>query len=133
MKGCYNMKGWNYEEYLNNQIEKIEELKRKGYTDREILDRNEFCFAALKSCNLPISYLIPKVAGQEMNLQEWDTHTSCEHKWEFDGTPFCNETERDRVLLGLLYSAGLMRLLDILPTESKEELFKLISHYENKA
>lgn len=49
------MKVWDDEGYLNNQINKIEELKRKGYTDRNIIDRNNFCFEALKSCNLPIS------------------------------------------------------------------------------
>ncbi|WP_411681887.1 hypothetical protein [Clostridium thailandense] len=118
---------WNYEEYLNNQIKEIQDLKRKGHTEREILDRNEFCFEALKSCNLPISYLIPKIEGQEMNLQEWDTHTSCEYKWEYcNGIPFGNTSERDRVLIGLLYSMGFKHLLEILPQESKEELFKLI-------
>jgi hypothetical protein len=38
-----NMSGWNYEEYLNKQIIKIENLKEKGYSVRAILDRNEFC------------------------------------------------------------------------------------------
>lgn len=127
------MSGWNYEEYLNGQIEKIEELKAKGYTDREILDRNEFCFEALKSCGLPLTYLTPKAEGQEMTLQEWDTHTSNEHKWEyFNETPFGNTDERDRVMLGLIYSSGLKHLLDILSPESKEELVKLVIYDKNK-
>lgn len=32
------MKGWNYEEYLTKQIDKIKDLKEKGYTYREILE-----------------------------------------------------------------------------------------------
>ena len=122
------MNGWNYEEYLNGQIKKINDLKSKGYTARDILDRNEFCFESLRSCGLPLTYLIPKAEGQEMTLQEWDTHTSNEHKWEyFNETPFGNPDERDRVMLGLIYSSGLTHLLDILPQESKEELIKLIT------
>ncbi|MGH4125302.1 MAG: hypothetical protein ACREV6_20495 [Clostridium sp.] len=128
------MNGWNYEEYLNSQIKKIEELKIKGYTEREILDRNEFCFEALKYCNLPISYLVPKSEGQELDLRMWDTHTSCEHKWQYyDGVPFGNPDERDRVLMGLLYSMGFKHLLEILSQESKEELFKLVCCCKNKS
>lgn len=121
------MCGWNNEEYLNGQIKKIEDLKTKGYTNREILDRNEFCFEALNFCGLPLTYLTPKAESQEMTLQEWDTHTSNEHKWEyFNETPFGNPHERDRVMLGLIYSSGLKHLLDILPQESKEQIIKLV-------
>lgn len=92
-----------------------------------MLDENKFCFEALRTCNLPISYLVPKAEGQSMTSEEWNTHTSREWKWEFDdGIPFGCEDERDRVLMGLLYSAGLKHLLNILPEESKEELFKLV-------
>lgn len=123
------MTEWNYEEYLTGQVKGIEDLKAKGSTDREILDRNEFCFEALKKCGLPISYLVPRTLPQQMDLQEWDTHTSCEHKWEFyNDTPFGNADERDRVLIGLLYSAGFKHLLDILPAESKGELIELIKN-----
>ena len=123
------MTGWNYEDYLNKQIKKIEELKIKGHTDREIMDRNEFCFEALKSCNLPISYLVPKIEGQEMNLQEWDTHTSSEHKWEYyNDVPFGNSDERDRVLMGLLYSMGFKHLLEILAVKSIEEISELVKN-----
>jgi hypothetical protein len=132
MKGMLYMNGWDYEEYLNNQIEQIEKLESQGYTEREILDRNEFCFEALKRCDLPISYLCPKIEGQVMTLQEWDTHTSINHKWEYDGMPFLSEDQRDRVLLGLLYSSGLKHLLGILPVESKEELFKLVTSNKNE-
>jgi beta-galactosidase GanA len=62
-----------------------------------------------------------------MDLWEWDTHTSPEGKWEFDGTPFCSEGWRDRVLMELLYSCGFRHLLKILPEESREEPFKLIA------
>ena len=124
---------WNFEEYLNKQITEIEELKRKGHTNREILDRNEFCTEALKACNLPVSYLIPKTEPKEMTLQEWNTHTSSEHKWEYlNGVPFGDEGERDRVLLGLLYTSGIKHLLEILPQESKEELVKLIKSKNNE-
>ena len=118
---------WNYEEYLNGQIEHIKDLMAKGYTTRDILNISEFCFEALKACGLPLTYLIPKEEGQEMTLREWDTHTSNEHKWEYDGTPFMDADERDRVMLGLVYSAGLKHLIDILPKESKEELIQLIN------
>lgn len=121
---------WNYEEYLNEQIEEIKKLEIIGYTTRQILDKNEFCYEALDACGLPISYLIPKVEGSEMNSQEWDTHTSTEHKWEFDGIPFCSQMERDRVLMGLVYSAGLKHLIDILPIESKEEILRLVRNLE---
>jgi len=63
-----------------------------------------------------------------MSLKEWDKHTSSEHKWEFyDGVPFSDSDERDRVMLGLIYSSGLKHLLEILPSKSKEELIKLLS------
>jgi hypothetical protein len=128
-----SMSGWDYEGYLNGQIKEIEELKMKGNTDREILDMNRFCFETLKQCNLPISYLLPQAEGQVMDLQEWDTHTSCEHKWEYyDNTPFGNSDERDRVLMGLLYSCGFKHLIEILPQVSKEELFKAVSGYKNE-
>lgn len=124
---------WNAEEYINIQIEKIKKLQAKGYSDREILDRNEFSFKVLKACSLPLSYLVPKIHGQEMYLQKWDTHTSAEHKWEYyNSMPFGNEHERDRVLIGLLYSMGFKHLLEILPQQAKEELLKLVSHYINK-
>jgi len=62
-----------------------------------------------------------------LTLQEWDTHTSIEHKWELvNGLPFGQEDERDRVMLGLIYTAGLKHLLELLPEESKRELIKLI-------
>lgn len=127
------MEGWNYEKHLNEQIKKIKHLKSKGYSDRDIIDRNEFCYEALNYCGLPLSYLIPQADGCDMALQEWDTHTSVEHKWEYyNESPFGNTHERDRVLIGLLYSMGLKHLLKILPQESKEELFKVVNDYKNK-
>ena len=63
-----------------------------------------------------------------MTLKEWDTHTSIEHKWKFyDGVPFANCDERDRIMLGLIYSSGLKHLIEILPFKSKKELIKLLS------
>lgn len=122
------MSAWNYEEYLNKQIRKIEDLKANGYSTRDILDKNEFCFEALKTCGLPITYLVPRADSQKMTVQEWDTHTSNEHKWEFNGIPFLDADKRDRVMLGLIYSSGLKHLLNILPLESREELAKLINN-----
>lgn len=119
---------WSLDEYLNGQITKIKDLKEKGYTDREILDTNEFCHKALRACNIPITYLIPKVEGNEMTFQEWETHTSNGHKWEyFEGYPFGSEDERDKILLGLLYNSGLRHFLEILPTESMTELIQLVN------
>ena len=119
---------WNYEELINKEILEIKELKEKGYTIKEILDKNCFCNEALRACEIPLTYLIPKSEGGEMTFEEWETHIPYEGKWEyFNGYPFGNEDERDRILLGLLYTAGLSHLLDILPTESIKELVKLLN------
>ncbi len=118
---------WDWGKYLNSKIQEIEEMKNEGYTEREILDKNTFPYEALKACGLPISYLVPKIEGRELTLQEWDTHTSSGHKWEYyNGSPFGQEDERDRVMLGLIYTAGLKHLLEILPDESRMELYKLV-------
>ena len=71
---------WNREEQISSEIQEIKTLQSKGYTTRDILDRNEFSYDSLKACGLPISYLVPKLEGQKLTLQEWDTHTSIEHK-----------------------------------------------------
>lgn len=121
--------GYDWEKHLNSEIQMIEILKNEGYTVQDILDKNEFSYEALKACGLPISYLIPQIEGQKMNSQEWNTHTASEHKWELlNGVPFGQEDERDRVLLGLIYTAGLKHLLEILPEESRRELMKLVSN-----
>jgi hypothetical protein len=126
------MSEWSSEEYLNGQITKIKELKEKGYTDKQILDTNYFCNEALRACGVPITYLVPKMEGHEMTFQEWETHTSVEHKWEyFNGYPFGSADERDKILLGLLYTAGLKHFLEILPSESMTELIKLVNKLTN--
>lgn len=121
------MDRWNYEEYLNKQITKIKEFKLKGYTDKQILDTNHFGHDALRACEVPLTYLVPELEGTEMTFQEWETHTSVEHKWEYyDGHPFGSRDERDKILLGLLYTCGLKHFLEILPQESKKLLIDLI-------
>ena len=115
-----------YEKFIKKEVKHIEDLKAKGHTAKYILELNAFSYEALEHCGLPKSYLVPTAEPQIMSIEEWDTHTSAEHKWEYDGTPFMNRYERDRVMLGLIFSAGLKHLLEILPTESKEELKKLI-------
>lgn len=118
---------WDWELYLKEEIEKIKELKKNGKTDREIIDMNRFSYEAQEKSGLALTYLIPTLEGQDMTLQEWDTHTSDCHKFEyFDNTCFGNYRERDRVLLGLLYNAGLERFMEILPEQSKKDLIKLI-------
>jgi hypothetical protein len=125
--------GHDWEKHLNSKIHKIEILRKEGYTAQDIIDKNEFSYEALKACGLPISYLVPKTEGQKMNPQEWDTHTSGEHKWELlNGIQFGQEDERDRVMLGLIYTAGLKHLLEILPEESKRDLLKLAKQSEKK-
>lgn len=115
-----------YEEFIKIEIKQIEDLKAKGHTAKYILELNAFSYESLEHCELPKSYLVPMAEPQIMSIEEWDTHTSTEHKWEYDGTPFMSKHERDRVMLGLIFSAGLKHLLEILPTESKEELKKLL-------
>jgi hypothetical protein len=92
---------------------------------------SHYCLEAFGACGLSISYLVPKIEGQDMDFWTWDAHTSSECKWEFDSTPFCSEGWRDRVLMGLLYSCGFRNLLDILPKESKEELFNLVEEHKS--
>ncbi|CDX00629.1 Hypothetical protein DPCES_0742 [Desulfitobacterium hafniense] len=118
----------NKEDLLKEEVKKIKDLIAQGYTARHIIDLNDFSYEALKCCGLPASYLIPKTDPQKMNLQEWDTHTSAEHKWEYaDGVPFIDADQRDRVMLGLIYSSGLKHLLEILPEESKKILKELVN------
>jgi len=122
------MDRWDDEELLNTEIKKIEDMKAEGFMEKDIPDLNEFSYEAIRLCGLPLTYLIPKSEPQKMSFKEWDTHTSSEHKWEFyDGVPFSDCDERDRVMLGLIYSSGLKHLLEILPSKSKEELIKLLS------
>lgn len=114
------------EEFIKKEIKHIEDLKAKGHTAKYILDLNAFSYEALEHCGLPKSYLVPTAEPQKMSIEEWDTHTSAEHKWEYDGTPFMDRHQRDRVMLGLIFSAGLKHLLEILHTESIDELKKLL-------
>ncbi|WPC42382.1 hypothetical protein [Clostridium sp. JS66] len=64
------MSKWSFEEYLNDQVEEIKDLNKKVYTSRKILDTNKFCHEALRACDIPISYLIPKIKRTEMTIQE---------------------------------------------------------------
>lgn len=121
------MKEWHFEEYLNAQIEEIKQLKANGYTDRDILDKKKFCCDALDACSIPITYLLPRIEGQVMNAIEWNTHTSADHKFEYIDVPFNEVRERDRVMLGLIYTAGLKHLLEILPPQSRRELVELVN------
>lgn len=122
------MDGWDYEEFLSAEIKKIEDLKTKGISEKDIIDLNEFSFKSLRLCGLPLTYLAPTANPQKMTSEEWNTHTSSEHKWElYNDIPFGDCDERDRVMLGLIYSSGLKHLLEILPFGSKEELAKLLS------
>lgn len=119
---------WDYDKWILEQIEEIKKLQMQGYTTKQILDMDEFSLTALNKCGLPVSYLIPQIEPSLMDCQEWNTHTSAEYKWElYDGKPFSsNGLQRDRVLLGLLYSAGLKHLLEILPKQSLKELKQLL-------
>lgn len=118
---------WDYQEYLKQQMEEIEKLKKEGKTVRDIINSNMFCYEALDRCGIPLTFLVPELEGQDMDLFDWDSHTSGEHKWEyFDDTCFGNPLERDRILLGLLYNCGLKRFMEILPEQSKKELINLI-------
>lgn len=76
------------------------------------------------------SYLIPKKDGQLLSYEDFDAHSSEEHKWEFyDGLPFnpSNTYEADRLLIMLLYSVGLERFIDeLLPEQSKETLYQIL-------
>lgn len=119
---------WDYDKWMEEQTEEIKKLQVQGYTTKQILDMDKFSLTVLDKCGLPVSYLVPQIEPSLMDCQEWDTHTSSEHKWElYDGMPFSsNELQRDRVLLGLIYSSGLKHLLEILPEQSLKELKQLL-------
>jgi len=120
------MDRWDDEELLNTEIKKIEDLKAEGFMEKDILDLNEFSYEAIRLCGLPLTYLIPKSEPQKMSLKEWDTHTSSEHKWEFyDGVPFSDSDERDRVMLGLIYSSGLKHLFRNFTFQIKRRVDKI--------
>jgi len=61
---------WNREEQISSEIQEIKTLQSKEYTTWDILDRNEFSYDSLKACGLPISYLVPKIEGQNLTIQE---------------------------------------------------------------
>jgi len=61
---------WNREEQISSEIQEIKTLQSKEYTTWDILDRNEFSYDSLKACGLPIYYLVPKIEGQNLTIQE---------------------------------------------------------------
>jgi len=61
---------WNRDEQISSEIQEIKTLQSKEYTTRDILDRNEFSYDSLKACGLPINYLVPKIEGQNLTIQE---------------------------------------------------------------
>lgn len=76
------------------------------------------------------SYLIPQKKGQFLSYEDFDAHTTEEHKFEFyDGKPFSpdNTFQEDRLLIMLLYSIGVERFVnELLPQESKKLLYLLL-------
>lgn len=72
--------------------------------------------------------LIPTTEPKPLNYNTWSMCSSNEHKWElWKGMPFAPDgVERDRVAIGLIYSMGLVHLLELLPDESKDTLRKLL-------
>ena len=81
------------------------------------------------------SYLIPERKGQLLSYEDFDAHTTEEHKFEFyDGKPFSpiNTFQEDRLLIMLLFSVGLERFVNqLLPNESKMILKNLLNEEEN--
>lgn len=126
------MDPWDQAAYLEKAVAEVQTLIQKGISIREILDNPDLNLEVLRMCGLPASYLVPHREGQCLSPQEWDTHTSSEGKWEyFDSQPFGDRCQRDRVLLGLLYSMGFDYLLSILPQESVEALYEaILAHNE---
>jgi hypothetical protein len=63
-----------------------------------------------------------------VNCEKWEIHTGLDQRCELlNEVSFSGELEIDRVLIRLLYSAGLKLLLEILSKESVEELRKLLT------
>ncbi|MEQ2529573.1 hypothetical protein WMO40_23145 [Bacillaceae bacterium CLA-AA-H227] len=81
--------------------------------------------------NVNISNLIVRLDGQLLSEEDWKNHTPPINFELWRGIPFTNESIestilRDRLLLSLLYSAGIKHTLTLLPQESlnilREEL-----------
>lgn len=81
--------------------------------------------------NEKVSNLIVKLDGQLLSEKDWDSLTPPINFELWRGIPFTNELtvstiHRDRLLLSLLYSAGIKHTLTLLPQESlnifREEL-----------
>lgn len=120
---------WDYEGYIKENMDEIQKWIKEGRTIREIINSDRFNLTALERCGIPITYLVPKLEGQGLDLDDFDAHISPEAKWEYyDETIFGNPLARDRVALGLIYNMGLQHLIDILPEESKKQLISLIKH-----
>lgn len=71
--------------------------------------------------------LIPKKEGQSIDYKTYEEYTPAENKLELmDGVflPFNNE--REKMLMLCLFNMGLQEFINILPQESKEELFYLL-------
>jgi len=70
--------------------------------------------------------LIPRLEAQKLNIDVWLDHTPSENKLElYNGQACYGGTERDRLLLALLYNIGFEHLLAILPRESRKILHQL--------
>jgi len=81
--------------------------------------------------NEKVSSLIVTLDGQLLSEEDWKSHTPPMNFELWRGIPFTNESTestifRDRLLLSLLYSAGIQHTLTLLPQESlnilREEL-----------
>lgn len=71
--------------------------------------------------------LIPQHKGQKLNLAIWEQYTPAEMKFELAaGEAFWGGEERDKLLLMLIYNAGLEKVVELLPDESKETLHQLL-------
>ncbi|MDS0527351.1 hypothetical protein NNC19_16800 [Clostridium sp. SHJSY1] len=126
-----NMPQKEFKKYLDTKYKnQISELQAQGYSDKDLHRQMDLDRAALKAAGIKPSYLIPTSSPQLLECEDWECHIPYEGKWEFiEGTPLLDEGySRDTLAMALIANMGLNRLIDILPTESINELKKIMSN-----
>lgn len=117
-------------EYFNNlllkEVEEVKQLIDEGRSRREILLMNEYSKEVLEKAGIGISDVIPRKEPQAV-YEDLEYSIPNEGKFEYsNGVVFIDKYERDSLLMYLLANAGLERVVDLLPEESKDILRELL-------
>ena len=118
----------SYLKYIEEYEKKlIKELREKGATDEDLFKNENISRSTLRDAGVKPSYLIPTKAPQYLG-DDWDYHIPNDGKWEFENDiPFFDDGfSRDTLAIALIANMGLEHLIEILPSESINELKELI-------